>query len=131
MKSMQDRFFEKVEPITESGCWIWMASLNIYGYGRFRYKGRPSSAHRASWEMKYGYIPDGMNVCHKCDIPSCVNPNHLFIGTRKDNMRDKVIKGRAKTGKQNGENNGFSKLTLKQVTEIRNLYSTKTKTQKE
>ena len=73
-------------------------------------------AHRASYEAYYGEIPKGMLVCHKCDVPSCINPDHLFLGTAKDNMQDAARKGRM----PKGEDNGYSHLTEKQATEILN-----------
>lgn len=86
-------------PITETGCWIWFASHTIQGYGLFSYQKNGKHfarvAHRVSWEHFRGPIPDGMLVCHKCDVRSCVNPEHLFLGTDRDNTLDKFRKGRA------------------------------------
>ena len=79
-----------------SGCWIWEGTRERKGYGRLG-RGHSSGqllAHRASYELFVGPIPDGMMVLHRCDIPSCVNPEHLFIGTAADNARDEVAKGR-------------------------------------
>ena len=86
----------RTEPNT--GCWIWIAALNNRGYGiigRGARQDGPEPAHRISWELAYGPIPEGLHVLHKCDNPPCVNPHHLFLGTHGDNMRDSVIKGRA------------------------------------
>lgn len=85
------RFMEKVNK-TES-CWIWMGSKHPRGYGCFC-GGNTATAHRYSYEHFVGPIPDGLCVCHKCDNPSCVNPDHLFVGTHTDNMLDKMAKGR-------------------------------------
>jgi hypothetical protein len=92
---METRFESKFERITESGCWIWTASMNKKGYGRYHETGGESGftlAHRASWKMNKGPIPDGLLVCHRCDVPQCVNPDHLFLGTHKDNLYDAIKK---------------------------------------
>ena len=88
-----ERFFNKVDK-TES-CWIWNASLR-YGYGAFKINGKVVGAHRFSWEYHFGKINNGLNVCHKCDNPKCVNPQHLFLGSNSDNMKDCYKKGRMK-----------------------------------
>ena len=93
MKTAKERFDEKWEPVTESGCWIWTAYVMPNNYGYF-YMGEIKRAHRASWIIHKGPIPDGMYVLHKCDIRECVNPDHLFIGTQKDNMGDRDRKNR-------------------------------------
>lgn len=82
-------------------CWEWTGSRWSNGYGRFC-RPRYSIAHRVSWELYCGEIPDGMNVLHRCDNPCCVNPSHLFLGTDLDNMRDKVAKERSARGEQHG-----------------------------
>ena len=88
-----ERFWCKVEK-TDS-CWNWKASLKS-GYGGFQYNGHFVRAHRASWHMHNGPIPEGIFICHKCDNPLCVNPEHLFLGTHRDNVLDAVSKGRFK-----------------------------------
>jgi hypothetical protein len=75
-------------------CWVWTGCLNAYGYGVTRINGKLYTAHRFSWFMTHGPIPDGLCILHKCDNPPCVNPSHLFIGTKADNMWDKSFKGR-------------------------------------
>ena len=88
------RFWEKVE-ITET-CWNWTRAKRSRGYGAFgvRRLNRVFDAHRLSWEFSYGPIPPGLFVCHHCDNPACVRPDHLFIGTHQDNMDDMKSKGR-------------------------------------
>jgi len=99
-KSVQDRFMAKVMPEPNTGCWIWIASMNIKGYGTFGIGQRSmsSTSHRVSYEMFKGDIPKGMHVLHHCDNPFCVNPDHLWLGTNLDNNKDKVKKGRAAKG---------------------------------
>ena len=120
-----ERFNDKFIPVTESGCWIWMASLNPKGYGYFGYKGKVLLAHRASYLLHCGEIPEGLLVCHECDVPACVNPNHLFLGTAKDNTQDMINKGRFKLGvRHQGEAHYQSKLTEKQALDILNSSKT-------
>ena len=92
------RFEQKYITEPNTGCWIWIAALSNKGYGKIGRGMRQDGhepAHRISWELNYGPIPEGLHVLHKCDNPPCVNPNHLFLGTHGDNMRDSVTKGRA------------------------------------
>lgn len=84
---------EKWIPEPNSGCWLWIASVNNDGYGFFGMGGRTMSAHRASWILHRGAIPKGKYVLHKCDVRQCVNPDHLYLGTQFDNMRDASIRG--------------------------------------
>ena len=93
MQSLLDRFSSKVEPCPATGCWLWTACITR-GYGRFKLDGVLAIAHRVSWELHVGPIPDGMYVLHRCDVRSCVNPNHLFLGTQLDNMKDASSKDR-------------------------------------
>lgn len=94
-----DRFNSYYEPIPESGCWIWTGSASTYGKLGITVNGKVKhvGAHRLSWELHYGPIPKGLHVCHKCDIPLCVNPHHLFLGTPLDNIHDMIQKGRSCT----------------------------------
>lgn len=87
-------FESKFIPEPNSGCFIWIGAASELGYGRFRFNGTVQGAHRVSWQLANGPIPDGMHVLHRCDVPSCVRPEHLFIGTDLDNVRDMHAKGR-------------------------------------
>ncbi len=93
---INERLESKSIPEPNSGCWLWTASVISDGYGCLRSDGRTQYAHRLSYEINTGPIPEGMFVCHKCDTPSCVNPRHLFLGTNQDNIKDSMEKGRRK-----------------------------------
>lgn len=112
--SIKSRFWSKVNKKLKSKCWVWTGACSN-GYGFFGIKGISYKAHRVAYEMKHGPIPKGKLICHHCDNRPCVRPSHLFIGTQKDNIKDAIQKGRM--GK--GEANGNSKLTEKQVKQIR------------
>lgn len=92
-----ERFNEKHEK-TASGCWEWRAGKKSNGYGQFTLNGKEDRAHRASYQLFVGPIPDSTQVLHRCDNPACVNPDHLFLGSVQDNMRDKVLKRRQRKG---------------------------------
>lgn len=94
-KAQIKRFWEKVKKTSDNSCWEWQAYRHPAGYGRFKtYFGTQVNAHRFSWEITYGEIPSGMFVCHKCDNRPCIRPDHLFLGTQKDNVRDALKKNR-------------------------------------
>lgn len=114
-KPINERFLSKVNKngplILETRCWIWARG----SYGRFWNGESLVGAHRFSYELHKGPIPSGLDVCHRCDVSSCVNPEHLFVGTRLENIRDCVRKGRH----QHGETGNSAKLTEAQVLDIR------------
>jgi hypothetical protein len=102
-EDLEKRFEDRYIPEPNSGCWLWLGDLNKGGYGIFhlgkervgnRYRKVRIGAHRLSWELYHGSIPHGLWVLHKCDVTGCVNPDHLFVGTPKDNTDDMVSKGR-------------------------------------
>lgn len=92
------RFMENVEFDPFGGCWLWSAYHNQAGYGTTKGNRRQVLAHRLSFRLFRGNIPEGALVCHRCDVRACVNPNHLFLGSHLDNVRDMVAKGRARSG---------------------------------
>lgn len=114
-----DRFWPKVD---KSGdCWEWTACKGVRGYGRFtvRHGESPQSAHRVAYELTFGVITNDLCVLHRCDNPSCVRPDHLFLGTRNDNVQDAMSKGRHPAG----ERNGHAHFTNAVVQEIRKRYA--------
>lgn len=115
------KFKSKYFELNENECWIWLGTINkINKYGYIRLNSRKClQTHRASWLIHRGDIPNGLHVLHKCDNRLCVNPNHLFLGTALDNVRDCINKGRSI--KALGEKVGSSKLTNEKVLQIRNL----------
>lgn len=111
IKDYKEHLENNSEKIPFSGCWLWLKAKHPDGYGSITYKKKPTKAHRVSYLEFIGPIPDGFFVLHSCDTPSCINPNHLRIGTASDNMKDMVKRGR-KLG-------GNFKLTSDQITEIK------------
>ena len=109
--------------IRDRGCWEWTAHKNWLGYGRIgeSVTRKILYAHRVSYAIHYGPIPDGLCVLHKCDNPGCVRPDHLFLGTEKDNAIDRQNKGRSNPRK--GEKHGRAKITESNVTEMRRLWA--------
>lgn len=91
----KERFFKKIRNNLETGCWDWTACIRSkFGYGGMKYDGRLQDAHRISWQIHNGPIPEGMYVLHSCDRPICVNPDHLYLGSPRDNVMDAINKGR-------------------------------------
>ena len=143
-----DRFWSKIDKTPNpNGCWIWIAGKDKDGYGFFKLNGKTIRAHRFSYEIHYGKIPNGLNVLHHCDNPTCIRPHHLFLGTCQDNSNDMKIKNRQAKGSKHGsikhperlsrgdkhywhlhpeikfgEKNPNNKLTNEQVLEIRHKY---------
>ena len=120
-KTIQERF--ESEFTKSDGCWEWEASKRGAGYGQFGISGRQQYAHRVAYQLYVGEIPEGLCVLHQCDNRKCVNPDHLFLGTQADNMRDCKNKGRHTRPDNSGEKNNHSKMTETQIIEIRAKYS--------
>lgn len=99
------------------GCWLWTGATKGRGYGHFSRRGRWFAAHRVSFELAFGPIPTGLRVLHRCDVPACVRPDHLFTGTGKDNYQDMVSKGR--NSSPGAKRNGHAKVGPEQVLLIR------------
>ena len=105
--------------IDSNNCWIWQGAKHLQGYGNIAYRGKPLLVHRISWMIFKGEIPQGMKVCHKCDVTSCCNPEHLFLGSQKDNVKDGIDKGRYANRVLGKRRN---KLIYEQVQEIKKLH---------
>ena len=121
--TVSERFWKKVNQLGDDKCWEWTGSLDTRGYGLLRVNGKLQKAHRVSYVLHIGDIPDGLVICHKCDNTKCVNPNHLFSGTMQDNVDDRDAKGRCIH--PHGEEIPWSKLTEDDVREMRLLYNSK------
>lgn len=112
--NIRETIERRSSPVPESGCWIWEGSVGSHGYGDLTISNKHLLAHRVSYEAYVGEIPTGMFVMHTCDVRSCVNPAHLVVGTNKDNMKDKCMKGR-------WAGQGPRKLSYVDAVEIRRL----------
>lgn len=118
-RPLAERFWEKVERRGPDDCWIWNGATDWFGYGRINNSAGTNRAHRVSWELHFGPIPEGLHCLHKCDNPSCCNPKHLELGDDKKNISDAAKRGRT----SRGEHRPLSKLTAAQVREIRQRYA--------
>lgn len=131
MSAPNHRFWAKVvKGAGKNSCWLWLGCKLSKGYGQLTVNGNKHLAHRFSWELFFGPIPAELFVLHHCDVPACVNPAHLWLGTNADNMRDRNAKGRQASGKRSGaythpervlrgERHPRAKLTKAQVVAIR------------
>jgi hypothetical protein len=129
--SLPKGFWDKVKP-NSNGCWLWAAGRSGGGYGHYKMKGGvQSDTHRLTAPDAKGAIPEGLYVLHTCDVKLCVNPDHLYYGTQKQNIADMYARGREKKGNAGlfGENHGCSILTDARVIEIRKKYDTGAYTQ--
>lgn len=134
MNRQYDSLFKNIS-INESGCWLWTGSSDKNGYGIFPNGRIDQRAHRASYKLMIGPINGELWVLHKCDVPGCVNPEHLYLGNVKDNVRDALERGRFPRGTnlkkaKKGSENGNSKLTESDIFEIRKSYNHYTMTAK-
>jgi hypothetical protein len=126
------RFWSKCR-LDATGCWLWTASTCHWGYGQFRTgshtdgTARTVRSHRYAWELTHGPIPTGMVVRHKCDVPACCNPNHLELGTHRDNAMDREVRGRG--NQPRGAAHGRARLTPALATEMRAAYAAGGRTQ--
>ena len=111
---LSERFWRKVNKGGDDECWVWTGAVTKAGYGQITGGGK-FTVHRLSWVFRHGPIKDGLWVLHRCDVPLCVNPNHLFLGTSVDNIRDMTNKGRA----AHGEAHHWAKLSAADVIAIR------------
>lgn len=109
---------ERSMPEPNSGCLLWLGYGRDKGYGRFKIADHNISAHRAAFALRHGSIPAGLSVCHECDVPWCINQDHLFLGTNKDNIADRQQKGRTVGPRHVGEDRPQSRLTDDRVREI-------------
>lgn len=122
-----EAYLQKVLILRDDDCWLWVGYRDQLGYGRFGINRKILRTHRIAWAMENGPIPDGMKVCHHCDVRHCCNPAHMFLGTQVDNIQDMCSKGRQRTGTKRGyrvwvtvgERNPKSKITEADVREIR------------
>lgn len=116
-----EEFWQKVNIGKRGDCWEWKLSCYKSGYGKIGINGKSLRAHRVAWIVSRGPIPKGLFVLHTCDNRKCVNPDHLFLGTQKQNLKDMIQKGRGKGQIPAGEDHPGAKLTWPQIALIRRL----------
>lgn len=127
VQQLKERIFNNSFQEPNTGCWLWGDSVNFFGYGILKASALDKkivTAHRASYWLQHGKFNLSLHVLHRCDTPSCVNPDHLFLGTHQENMDDRKRKNRTNRVAPKGENCGASKLTESDVIKIRSLYPT-------
>ncbi len=126
MNTLKEIFEGKFTRRSKNNCWLWEGSRQTNGYGRIGFNKKYYKAHRLSYAFYKGDVPNDLEVCHKCDNPPCINPNHLFLVTHQENIQNMIDKGRSNfVGSPPGEKAGSTKLTDKQVREIRAKYKPK------
>lgn len=121
-KTAMERLEERSIPCPASGCLLWTARVSGQGYGRLGFGGKNWRAHRLSWTITKGPIPKGLVVCHKCDVPACINPDHLFLGTHLDNMADMSAKHRRlKEAMPRPRNKGTGRIVKLDASRVRQI----------
>lgn len=117
---MEELFWLRAGARPPEGCWLWQGTRGVRGYGVMWRQNQAFKAHRISWAIHHGEIPHGNLVLHRCDVTSCIHPEHLFLGTNADNTHDMISKGRARlTISARGQEHGFARLVEDEVREIR------------
>lgn len=115
-----DKFWSNVQKGNPDECWIWIGSPSGNGYGQLRFEGVTYRSNVLSYLINKGNIPARMYICHTCDNPICVNPNHLFVGTPSDNAKDRQQKGRGRP--MDGENNSNNRFTKESIIQMRSMF---------